>query len=141
MEGALALLHSGEQPFSHGIVAGIVGELEIVDAGHYTRQVVVRSIWVLAWFADDSKHRREAAETPNRKLRASRNELKEFAALAQVKLAHDLQQIFHAAAIHVVAVVGLDGIGEGWILVNFVFNVVKYEPSLLSSDQSSFTLP
>lgn len=112
MEGALALLHSGEQPSSHGIVVGIVGKLQIIDARHYTWQVIIRSIWVLARFADNSKHRREAAETPNRKLRASCNELKEFAALIQVKLAHDLQQIFHAAAIHVVAVVGLDGVGE-----------------------------
>ena len=59
MESALAFSNSGVQSGTHNIEISVVGKFEVIDASHDTREVVVRGIWWLAWFANDGKHRGE----------------------------------------------------------------------------------
>ena len=59
VECSLAFTHCDEQLLLQVLDAGIIRQLEIVDASHYTREVIVRSVRMLAWLADDGEHGRQ----------------------------------------------------------------------------------
>jgi hypothetical protein len=59
MESALAFLNGDTKLVTQNLYGAVIGHLEVVDAGHDGRQVVVRCVWRLARLADDSKHGRE----------------------------------------------------------------------------------
>lgn len=56
MEGALSFFDGNVQLLLEDIKRAVVRHLEIVDACHDTRQVVVRRVWGLGGLADDRKH-------------------------------------------------------------------------------------
>lgn len=59
MESSLSLLNSSVHAALHDFQIGIIRQLEIVDACHDARKVVVRGVWWFTWFADYSEQRRE----------------------------------------------------------------------------------
>jgi hypothetical protein len=52
--------------------------------------------------------------TSNRQLRTTGDELQKVATLLRFKLAHRLEQVAHALAVEVEAVVGFDRVHERW---------------------------
>lgn len=79
--------------------------------------------------------------TSNGKLRATSDELQEFATLHGLKAAHRLEQIPHRLAVHVVAMIGLDGVKESYCIVSDARQLHVFHWNLLSMDQSSSTRP
>lgn len=63
MESPLALLDGHKQPLTQDFDAAVVGQLEIVDASHYARKIVVRRVRGFAGTADNREHWRQALET------------------------------------------------------------------------------
>lgn len=59
MESTLSLLDSGIHAALHDFQIGIIRQLEIVDARHNAREVVIRGVRWFAWLADYSEQRRE----------------------------------------------------------------------------------
>ena len=62
MESTLAFLDGNEQLGSHHLERAVVGHLEVIDASHDTRQVVVGAVRRLARLADDGEEWRERFE-------------------------------------------------------------------------------
>ena len=133
MEGALAFFDSRVELLAHDVKICVVGELEVVDACHDTREIVIRRIRWFARLADHREHRRQALEsyyfsqylygpkkkkkkkkklTSDRQLGTASGELEEIPTFRVGKLAHHLKEILDALAIHIVAMVCLDGIHE-----------------------------
>jgi hypothetical protein len=63
MEGPLALFDSEHESLFQNFKIAVIGQLEIIDAGHNTWKVVIRSVRGLARFADNREHWRETLET------------------------------------------------------------------------------
>jgi uncharacterized protein YfaT (DUF1175 family) len=62
MESALALLDSNSEFLAQDVNGAVVWHLEVVDAGHDRREVVVGCVRRFAWFADDGEHGGEVFE-------------------------------------------------------------------------------
>jgi len=62
MESSLSLLYSDRQPLLEDFEGGVVRKLEVVDAGHNAREVIVRSVRWLARLADHSEKRCQTLE-------------------------------------------------------------------------------
>ena len=62
MESSLSLLYRDRQPLLEDFEGGIVRELEVVDAGHNTGEVIVRSERWLARFTDHGEKRCQTLE-------------------------------------------------------------------------------
>ena len=130
MECALALLKSGEELLLESVHVGIVGKLQVVDARHDAGEVVVRRVVAFAGLAHYGEHGRQAPEacgevssvismddswhrpTSNGKLGTAGGELQEVASLDRSQLAHRLQKILDAAAVHVETMIRLDRVHE-----------------------------
>lgn len=65
------------------------------------------------------------ARTSNWQLWTASDELQELPSLAFIELAHCLQQILDAVAVHVVAMIGLDGVRQGCDLLAYAFANAK----------------
>ena len=63
MEAPHALAHCDRQLLSHDGLARVLGQLQIVDAGHHAGKVVVCGQWRLVRLTDDGQRRVEALET------------------------------------------------------------------------------
>lgn len=128
MECALSFFDSNVEPTTEDIQTAVVGQFEIIDASHHAGKVVVWRVWGLAGAADNRENRRETLEayyqlvagekevtsvlTSNRKFRAACNKLEEVPTLLRAQLAHGLKQVPHTLAVHVEAMVRLDGIHQ-----------------------------
>src|SRR5690349_8788908 len=62
MESTLALLHGDTQLLTEYLPGAVIRHLEIVDASHDRREVVVGRVWWLCWLADHCKHGCETLE-------------------------------------------------------------------------------
>lgn len=62
METAYTLAHGDHELLSHYLLRRVLGQLEIVDARHDTRKVVVCGQWGFVRLADDGERRVEALE-------------------------------------------------------------------------------
>lgn len=63
VEGLLTLSGRDQQFLSHGLYAGVVRQLQVVDAGHDRRQEVVRVLRRLERLPHDSQRGVQAPET------------------------------------------------------------------------------
>lgn len=63
MESSLAFLDGDREALLENIKVAIVWQLQVVDAGHHTGEIVVWCIWMFAWAAHDSEDRCETLET------------------------------------------------------------------------------
>lgn len=63
MERSLTLLDGDVEPFAQDLDVAVVWHLEIVDACHDRRKVIVGGIWWLAGLAHDGKHGCESFKT------------------------------------------------------------------------------
>lgn len=63
VEGLLTLSGRDQQFLSHGLYAGVVRQLQVVDAGHDRRQEVVRVLRGLERLPHDSQRGVQAPET------------------------------------------------------------------------------
>lgn len=68
VECALSFLDGNRESLLENIQAAVVGQLEIVHAGHDTWEVVVRGIGRLARAAHDRKDRSKTLETCSQKI-------------------------------------------------------------------------
>lgn len=59
VECSLTFTHCREQLLLQALDAGIIRQLEVVDASHHTREIIVRSVRMLAWLADDGERGRQ----------------------------------------------------------------------------------
>jgi hypothetical protein len=108
MESALTLPDRDAQLLTQNIDGTVVGHLEVVDAGHDGRQIVVGRVWWFAWLANDGEHGRKVLEawntisthvdvlvknqrTSNGQLRTTSDELQEIPSLLICELAHSLE--------------------------------------------------
>jgi hypothetical protein len=62
MEGSLSLFDGSVHAALHDFQIGVVRQLEVVDACHDTRKVVVRGVRRFAGLADHSEQRRKVFE-------------------------------------------------------------------------------
>jgi hypothetical protein len=62
MECALALSNGNTELLTQDVYGTVIGHLEVVDAGHDGRQVVVGRVWRLTRLAYDREHGREILE-------------------------------------------------------------------------------
>lgn len=74
MESALSFLDGNRESLLEDIQTAVVGQLEIVHAGHDTREVVVWSVRVLAGAANHREDGRETLETCPQKVLAQLND-------------------------------------------------------------------
>lgn len=65
MESPLTFLDGDREALLQNVQVTIVRQLQVVDAGHHTREIVVWCIGMFAWAAHDSEDRRETFETYN----------------------------------------------------------------------------
>lgn len=63
MEGALTFLNCNTELLAKNLHAAVIGHLEVVDASHDTREIVVRRQRRLARLANHGEHGREILET------------------------------------------------------------------------------
>ncbi len=63
MERSLPLPRSHIKLLLHNIERTVVRHLQVVHASHHAWQVVIRSVWWLAWLADDREQWRQCFET------------------------------------------------------------------------------
>ena len=62
MEAAHSLFHGDAQLILHHSLRAVLRELEVVDTGHDTREVVIGAKRCFVGFADDRQRRVEALE-------------------------------------------------------------------------------
>lgn len=62
MESSLAFFDGDREALFENVQIAIVWQLQVVDAGHHTGEIVVWCIGMLAWAAHDSEDRRETLE-------------------------------------------------------------------------------
>ena len=108
METILSFGRCQPQLFLHNLLGGVVGQLEIVGAGHHAGQVVVgRHLGGVEGLLDDGEGRAEGLEPSDGEAGTPGDELEERSLVVLVVLRHNLEQVPHAVAVHGVAMVGL----------------------------------
>lgn len=127
METSDALLHGDVQLLPHDGLGRVFGELEVVDARHDTRQVVIsgqgclvrlahnRQRWVQsseAYIAiiSDANSRHNTKHTAYWQSWTSGDELEVAAASRQVELGHDLEQVMDRTTLDIEAMVSLQNL-------------------------------
>ena len=113
METILSFGRCQPQLFLHNLLGGVVGQLEIVGAGHHAGQVVVgRHLGGVEGLLDDGEGRAEGLEASDGEAGAPGDKLEECSLVILVILGHDLEQVPHTLAVHGVSVVRLTTITQ-----------------------------
>jgi hypothetical protein len=141
MEGALTLSNGDTELLAKNVYGAVVGHLEVVDAGHNRRQVVVGCVWRFTRLTNDGEHgckvleawlyvslscditRMDTRRTSNWQLRTAGDELQEVPPLLVRKLAHRLEQVAHTLTVKVIAVVRLDRVHKSYKNVSVIMTV------------------
>lgn len=131
MEAPNTLLHCNSQFLAHDSFRTVIGQLEVVDASHDTREIIVGFEGSLVRLADNSKSGIESTEawineystmrtsevrrshTANGKLRASSDELQVGATCWYIIIRHDFNEVSNSSTFDVEAMVSFDGFRQG----------------------------
>lgn len=105
VERLLALASRNQQFLSHGLYAGVVRQLQVVDTGHDWGEEVIRVLCRLECLPHNRQRRIQAAETSDRQSGAPCDKLQEESLLLGIEAAQHLKQETYGATVVCVAVV------------------------------------
>lgn len=112
MEAHAALAGGHLQLLAHRLPARVLRQLQIVDAGHHRRQVVVRVLVAVHLFAHDRQRRRERLEPARRQPRTPRHKLQKQALLVAVVVVQDVVKVLDGLRVLREAVVRAAALGQ-----------------------------
>lgn len=112
MEAHAAFAGGHPQLRFHHFTAGVLRDLQVVDAGHHRRQILVRVLIAVDLLAHDCQRWRQGFESARRQARRARYELKEQPLVLARVLTQNVVEILNGERILREAVVGSTAVGQ-----------------------------